>query len=241
MENKYEEIITMVTASVSIIGDSALVFSAEDSRSLREKYGIAGILTGTLPIAPQQSLLLGVPLRLSVEEVLYLYEKKAIEFAGAIDTDCSNPTAADSDGGFYETPNSITTTVSPDQETLLYEYVCAQEQDMDEIYRTYCVFKKLKQYGQFILPGLRFGGKFVSYPGDPLKYHSHFIVNTKNYYSDKLDLMELTKGGRLATNVKKIWLLAGEKGISRNHKDGLSFLKQETRTVLFSIEWSGFG
>ncbi|KAG7753966.1 hypothetical protein KL911_002442 [Ogataea haglerorum] len=227
-----------MTIKVSVIGGTALVFDPCDCAVLRKEHGIAGVLSGTLPSAPQQSLLLGIPLRLCVEEVLYLYEREAVEFVSPLVPDTS---AKSRDDSFFQTPDAAESAALPDQEHVLAQYVSGQRRDLDELYRTYCIFKTVKENGHFTLPGLRFGGKFVSYPGDPLLYHSHLIINTKDFYSDRLDLAQLVKGGRLATGTKKTWLLAGEKGPGPRKKTALQLLNRETRTVCFSVEWAGFG
>ena len=38
------------------------------------------------------------------------------------------------------------------------------------------VFEDLHEQGYFLSTGLRFGGDFVVYPGDPLRYHSHYTA-----------------------------------------------------------------
>jgi len=75
-------------------------------------------------------------------------------------------------------------------------------------------------------PGLRFGCDFNAYPGDPLRYHSHFMVHVESDEDQGTDMLALVAGGRVATQTRKAWMLAGQ-------VDG------EVR--IFTIEWAGFG
>ena len=63
---------------VSIVQGEAYVWSAASIALLRRKHGIVGLLTGSLPLIPQQNAFLGVPLQLFEEEVVYLARRKAI-------------------------------------------------------------------------------------------------------------------------------------------------------------------
>jgi len=76
----------------------------------------------------------------------------------------------------------------------------------------------------FTTPGLRFGCQFCVYPGDPLRFHSHFLAVGVSW-EEEIDLMDIVGGGRLGTGVKKGWLVGG---------------RDEARGVVrtFSIEWA---
>ena len=90
--------------------------------------------------------------------------------------------------------------------------------------QTYPLFKHLHDRGYFLSPGLRFGCQYMAYPGDPLRYHSHFLVNG-NKWDDEINLMDIVGGGRLGTGVKKGYLLGGT--------------DPEGKVKTFSIEWAG--
>jgi len=83
----------------------------------------------------------------------------------------------------------------------------------------------------FTTPGLRFGCQFCVYPGDPLRFHSHFLGVGVNWDED-LDLMDIVGGGRLGTGVKKGWLFGGEDPNSIDG-DGKGTMRS------FSVEWAG--
>jgi len=80
----------------------------------------------------------------------------------------------------------------------------------------------------FTTPGLRFGCQFCVYPGDPLRFHSHFLAIGVDW-DEEIDLMDIVGGGRLGTGVKKGWLFGG-----RDPTPGTR--EGEMRT--FSVEWA---
>jgi len=88
------------------------------------------------------------------------------------------------------------------------------------------MYKFLHDKGYFVTPGLRFGGQFMVYPGDPLRFHSHFIANGLDW-EEEFDMLDVVSGGRLGTGVKKAWLLGG--------------IDHNNNTCCFAIEWAGFG
>jgi tRNA-splicing endonuclease subunit Sen34 len=95
---------------------------------------------------------------------------------------------------------------------------------------SYPLFAHLHAKNYFITPGLRFGCDYTVYPGDPLRFHSHFLaVGYK--WNDKIPLLDLVGGGRLGTGVKKGFLIGGE-SIPTSADNANS-----VRT--FCIEWGG--
>nr|CAG4638120.1 EOG090X0G6M [Chydorus sphaericus] len=68
------------------------------------------------------------------------------------------------------------------------------------------VFEDLWKKGYYITSGQKFGGDFLVYPGDPLKFHSHYIAVCLEEYQP-LTPKFLICHGRLGTNVKKTVLL----------------------------------
>lgn len=73
---------------------------------------------------------------------------------------------------------------------------------------SYALFKHLHSKSYFLSPGLRFGCQFLVYPGDPLRFHSHFLAVGMDW-DEEFDLLDLVGGGRLGTGVKKGWLVGG--------------------------------
>ncbi len=68
------------------------------------------------------------------------------------------------------------------------------------------VFEDLWKKGYYITSGQKFGGDFLVYPGDPLKFHSHYIAVCLEEHQP-LTPKFLICHGRLGTNVKKTVLL----------------------------------
>lgn len=334
-----------------IHGDHVLIFDAKDMKELTIKYGITGQLSGILPLAPQQNLLLGFPLRLSVYEVLWcLYlnigylvdarevindglltawkdddglqlqliaeleekldkwreekqreideqmkklniikpEKKriaVIDREGALLTSASMPDLNQLGESkeeemrekkreerelhekskrnkivFMETLTCDATTVdrvadfsnviAGKQIELIRKLVNTEVEDYFKIWLNFKMFKYLKlKFNYQILPGMRFGGTFVAYPGDPLRYHAHQIVETKKYYDEDIGLFKICNRGRLATGVRKVWVVGGTPNddMFRTGSVDLEDLVIESEDgdsggdmVCFSIEWAGF-
>lgn len=103
-------------------------------------------------------------------------------------------------------------------------------QEIPEATNAYYLFKHLHSKGYFMSPGLRFGCQFVAYPGDPLRFHSHFLSVSKDW-DEPIDLIDIVGGGRLGTGVKKGFLLGGVEDLE-NHKP------EEQRVRTFCFEWA---
>lgn len=221
---------------------SVLVFELDHVKALRSA-GIVGVLVGSLPKAPQQNVFLGLPLQLSIYEALWLVHAR---LAVLVDARKYNELISG---------NSPIPAIVPLLDTLLYAVTldtnkmaptqdiltCVVPPDLlidhapeDDFWARYAAFKCLREQGYFLMPGLRFGGVFVAYPGDPLKYHSHLIVKVLRQ-NEKVNLLSLVASGRLATAVKKAWLLVAEKDANTR------LLDTELPVTAFSIEWAGFG
>ncbi|KAI4288690.1 MAG: hypothetical protein L6R35_002041 [Caloplaca aegaea] len=113
---------------------------------------------------------------------------------------------------------------------------------------SYALFNHLHSKGYFLSPGLRFGCQFSVYPGDPLRFHSHFLATSADW-DEELELLDLVGGGRLGTGVKKGWLIGGvEEGpVNDDTKHGsvtesMGSGEEETageKVRTFCIEWGG--
>ena len=100
---------------------------------------------------------------------------------------------------------------------------------------SYPLYAHLHAQGFFLSPGLRFGCQYVAYPGDPLRFHSHFLVSSAEW-DEEINLMDIVNGGRLGTGVKKGFLLGGsQKPVAQ---DGSQVERTESVRT-FSIEWAG--
>ncbi|KAF3932332.1 hypothetical protein ABW19_dt0209890 [Dactylella cylindrospora] len=105
----------------------------------------------------------------------------------------------------------------------------------------YEVYKYLQSRGYFLSPGLRFGCQFVAYPGDPLRFHSHFLVKSLDW-DEEMPILDLVGGGRLGTGVKKAWMIAGKsKSDVGTEEEGIKEENANGGMRAFCIEWGGFG
>jgi tRNA-splicing endonuclease subunit Sen34 len=84
----------------------------------------------------------------------------------------------------------------------------------------------LQDTGYYMTPGLRFGARYSVYPGDPLRFHAHFMANQYDW-DEQIPLLDIVGGGRLATAVKKAFLIGGQP--SGEDSNGMR---------VFSIEWA---
>ncbi|KAK5746189.1 tRNA-splicing endonuclease subunit [Elasticomyces elasticus] len=89
---------------------------------------------------------------------------------------------------------------------------------------SYQLYRHMHNQGYFLTPGLRFGCQYTAYPGDPLRFHSHFLCRGLGW-DEEFELGDLVAGGRLGTGVKKGWLLGG----AEEEKDGVNETGERTR------------
>jgi len=99
-----------------------------------------------------------------------------------------------------------------------------------EVPSSYPLFSHLHSKGYFISPGLRFGCQYLVYPGDPLRFHSHFLAVAYEW-DEEIDLLDIVGGGRLGTGVKKGYLVGG---VEPKEED--SQRSKSVRTLCF--EWA---
>jgi tRNA-splicing endonuclease subunit Sen34 len=104
--------------------------------------------------------------------------------------------------------------------------------ELPKVPDSYPVYKHLHEQGYFMAPGLRFGCQYMAYPGDPLRFHSHFLCNGMSW-DEEFDLLDLVGGGRLGTGVKKGFLIGGEEPKKESSHKG------DGNVRAFCIEWGG--
>ncbi|KAJ6496524.1 hypothetical protein C8R47DRAFT_1175935 [Mycena vitilis] len=124
---------------------------------------------------------------------------------------------------WYNDNNCLYTTIPSAKEAGIWEY----PSNLHE--RAKCgVFRGLWEQGMYMGGGIKFGGDYLVYPGDPLRYHAHFSATVLESPTSSLTPMEIVAHGRLGTVTKKSHLLCGWD----DDKKKVSYL---------SIEWAGFG
>ncbi|XP_074484744.1 tRNA-splicing endonuclease subunit Sen34-like [Sebastes fasciatus] len=88
----------------------------------------------------------------------------------------------------------------------------------------YQVFRDLRGRGFYLTSAGKFGGDFLVYPGDPLRFHAHFIGVCLSV-DQSVCLLDVLAVARLGSNVKKTVLLCSP------GTDG--------RVLYTSLQWSG--
>lgn len=71
----------------------------------------------------------------------------------------------------------------------------------------YMVFKDLWEKNCYVTTGERFGGDYLAYPGDPILYHSQFIIKCVDK-NEEMSVIDLAGQCRLATHVRKTQVFA---------------------------------
>lgn len=98
---------------------------------------------------------------------------------------------------------------------------------------SYPLYEHLHSKEYFVTPGLRFGCDYTVYPGDPLRFHSHYLAVGYEWDQD-IPLLDIIAGGRLGTGVKKGFLLGGAKKSASELSE-----EREGEVRTFCIEWGG--
>jgi len=89
----------------------------------------------------------------------------------------------------------------------------------------YAVFKDLWKKGYFLTSGVKFGGDFLVYPGDPSRYHSHYIAVCLRHQKE-VPALDVVSMGRLSSNVRKTTLLC-------------SVAQRKKKVLYTSLRWTG--
>ncbi|PWN42071.1 tRNA-intron endonuclease catalytic domain-like protein [Ceraceosorus guamensis] len=153
------------------------------------------------------------------------------------------------EGGWYRASEHSYTTLSQARSAGVWKFPSNARE------RARCmVFEDLNARGYFLSCGLRFGGDFNCYPGDPLRYHSHFTATVLSSRKETVTAHELIASGRLGTAVKKAHLIcatAGAEAELADRADGFADAERSadhmpttctsTSVEYFSLTWAGFG
>ncbi|HLN44369.1 MAG TPA: tRNA-intron lyase [Candidatus Sulfotelmatobacter sp.] len=77
----------------------------------------------------------------------------------------------------------------------------------DEFDEKYMVYYDLRESGLIVTPGIKFGCDFAVYKYGPGVEHAPYMVSVKDMNSD-ISATEIVKAGRLATTVRKRFIIA---------------------------------
>jgi len=120
-----------------------------------------------------------VPLILDLMEGLYLAENKTITI--------------------YEQPNETAVSLKKLRQKAKQLY--------DEFEEKYAVYHDLRDSGLIVTPGIKFGCDFAVYEYGPGVEHAPYMVSVKKAGS-AISATEMVKAGRLATTVRKRFIIA---------------------------------
>ncbi len=120
-----------------------------------------------------------VPLVLDLMEGLYLAEKEKIEI--------------------YENPDQTQVNLKKLRQKAKQLY--------DEFEEKYAVYRDLRDNNLIVTPGIKFGCDFAVYKYGPGVEHAPYMVTVKKAGSD-ISATEIVKNGRLATTVRKRFIIA---------------------------------
>ncbi|XP_069029229.1 tRNA-splicing endonuclease subunit Sen34 isoform X2 [Embiotoca jacksoni] len=95
---------------------------------------------------------------------------------------------------------------SPEDRAFLQADWPIRERDEPRCVARYQVFRDLRGRGFYLTSAGKFGGDFLVYPGDPLRFHAHFIAVCLSLDED-ICLLDVLAVARLGSNVKKTVLL----------------------------------
>ncbi|TRY93841.1 hypothetical protein DNTS_023765 [Danionella cerebrum] len=95
------------------------------------------------------------------------------------------------------------------------------------------VFHDLRSRGFYLTSAGKFGGDFLVYPGDPLRFHAHYIALCVSM-DEELPLCDVLAIARLGSNVKKTILLCSP----RNHFEDERHKGVEDSVVYSSLQWT---
>ncbi|KAI8075242.1 tRNA intron endonuclease [Gongronella butleri] len=91
----------------------------------------------------------------------------------------------------------------------------------------YLVYRYLWRQGLYMTHGMKFGGDYLAYPGDPMRYHSHYVVRAQDR-KETWTMTDLVAMGRLAVTTKKTFVLASPMDNDSDH------------VQCVTIAWAGF-
>ncbi|KAH8833531.1 hypothetical protein DL96DRAFT_1703191 [Flagelloscypha sp. PMI_526] len=124
---------------------------------------------------------------------------------------------------WYDSTTATYLTIQSAKDAGIWNYPDTQEE------RARCaVFSDLWKRKYVMGGGIKFGGEYLVYPGDPLRYHSHYTASVLPSVDNPLPAMDVVAHGRLGTATKKVHVLS-------------AWDEKKQEVAHFSIEWAGFG
>ena len=175
-----------------LLGNRVIVWDEEAARLL-----YSGFFGKPVGIKKPKGLVFSRPLELSLLESLYLLEKGKIEVVETAATDSQGQGQLDTE-----------------------QFKTRCKQSFNNFLDLYTVYKHLRDLKYVVRPGLKFGCDFSVYKQGPGVDHATFLVQVVTSDSE-LEAIHLVRAGRLATSVKKRYVIATvlKKNSSEKHGD----------------------
>ncbi|KAK1834161.1 putative tRNA-splicing endonuclease subunit tsp-4 [Podospora conica] len=175
----------------------------------------------------------------------HAHKRKAKENTAADETDApaTTPAGGNEDVLFDSTPpapvqpvarNTTAPAITPTTSTALFK--AGGKGVTIPVPASYPLYAFLNARGYYITPGLRFGGDYSVYPGDPFRFHAHYMANSYGW-DEEIPMLDLVTSGRLGTAVKKSFLLGAQKPTAEQPGSGPKTKGEDVR--VFCIEWAG--
>lgn len=123
--------------------------------------------------------------------------------------DFEAPLVLDPIEGLYLLEKGLIQVVSGHDKTemTLYELRETTLAILERLDMKYAVYRNLRERGYVVTPGIKYGCDFAVYEHGPGVDHAPFIVQVKSS-GDGLTAPEIVEAGRLATTVRKTFLIA---------------------------------
>ncbi|MCW4006017.1 MAG: tRNA-intron lyase [Candidatus Bathyarchaeota archaeon] len=111
------------------------------------------------------------------------------------------------EGVYLTEKNLITVYEDSEKKVTLKKLKQKAKQLYDEFDQKYVVYQDLRDSGLIVTPGIKFGCDFAVYKYGPGIEHAPYMVSVKTPGSD-ISATEIVKAGRLATTVRKRFIIA---------------------------------
>lgn len=121
--------------------------------------------------------------------------------------DFEAPLVLDSVEGTYLVEKGLIDVYSGDKRLGLEEMMRLAEERLENFKHKYRVYRDLRERGYVVTPGIKYGCDFAVYEEGPGIDHAPYIVQIADSES-RLTALDVVKSGRLATTVRKSFILA---------------------------------
>ncbi|KPV65199.1 MAG: tRNA-splicing endonuclease [Candidatus Bathyarchaeota archaeon BA1] len=124
-------------------------------------------------------------------------------------SDFNVPLILDLMEGFYLVEKGIITVhEGPKKNQLSLEKLRRRAKRLyEEFDQKYAVYRDLRDHGLIVTPGIKYGCDFAVYKHGPGVEHAPYMVSVKKT-NDEVTATEIVKAGRLATTVRKRFIIA---------------------------------